>query len=166
LKVDFRDPYKYKHNTEYFLAAEGTYSGRYLFYERKATVSTGNVLPVSRIPEDNTICNIESAVGGDKGTYSRCSGNYATIVGHSDDGSKTRIRLPSGARKTNPGLCRAKRATVGIITGGERNAKSIMKAGTLYHKFKRLRKRIPQINSVRVSPVDYPHSDGSINKYI
>ena len=28
LKVDFRDPYRYKHRTEYFLAAEGTYSGQ------------------------------------------------------------------------------------------------------------------------------------------
>ncbi|HMY04969.1 MAG TPA: hypothetical protein PKA48_16500, partial [Candidatus Obscuribacter sp.] len=27
VKVDFRDPYKYKKQTEYFLAAEGTYSG-------------------------------------------------------------------------------------------------------------------------------------------
>ena len=117
LKVDFRDPYKYKHNTQYFLAAEGTYSGQYVFCGRKATVSTGNVLPVNRVPEGTTICNIESAVG-DKGKYSRCSGTYATVVGHADDGSRTRIRLPSGARKTIPGLCRA---TVGIIAGGGRN---------------------------------------------
>ncbi len=80
-------------------------------------MSTGNVLPVNSIPEGTTICNIESAVG-DKGKYSRCSGTYATIVGHSDDGTRTRIRLPSGARKTIPGLCRA---TVGIIAGGGRN---------------------------------------------
>ena len=27
---------------------------------------------------------------------SRCSGTSVTIIGHSEDGSKTRIRLPSG----------------------------------------------------------------------
>ena len=58
VKVDFRDPYQYKKQTEYFLAAEGTYSGQYIFCGRKATVSTGNVLPVNQISEGTTICNI------------------------------------------------------------------------------------------------------------
>eukprot|EP00178_Gracilaria_changii_P025399 TRINITY_DN78250_c0_g1_i1.p1 TRINITY_DN78250_c0_g1~~TRINITY_DN78250_c0_g1_i1.p1 ORF type:complete len:262 (-),score=18.73 TRINITY_DN78250_c0_g1_i1:37-822(-) len=156
-KVDFRDPYKYQKKTEYFLAAEGTYSGQYVFAGRKATVSTGNVLPVCNITEGTTICNIESKVG-DKGSYSRCSGTYATIVGHSDDGSKTRIRLPSGSRKTINGNCRA---TVGIIAGGGRNEKPIMKAGTLYFKYKRLRKRFPIVAGVRMNPVDHPHGGGN-----
>ena len=157
LKVDFRDPYRYKHRTEYFLAAEGTYSGQYIFCGRKATVSTGNVLPVNQITEGTTICNIESAVG-DKGSYSRCTGTYATVVGHSDDKSRTRIRLPSGARKTIPGSCRA---TVGVIAGGGRNEKPIMKAGALFHKFKRLRKRFPIVGGVRMNPVDHPHGGGN-----
>jgi large subunit ribosomal protein L8e len=157
LKVDFRDPYRYKHRTEYFLASEGTYSGQYLFCGRKATVSIGNVLPVNRVPEGTTICNIESAVG-DKGSYSRCSGTYATIIGHSEDGARTRIRLPSGSRKTIPGTCRA---TIGIIAGGGRNEKPIMKAGVLFHKFKRLRKRFPQVAGVRMNPVDHPHGGGN-----
>lgn len=157
VKVDFRDPYKYKKQTEYFLAAEGSYSGQYVFAGRKATVSTGNVLPVCRISEGTTICNIESKVG-DKGSYSRCSGTYATIVGHSEDGSKTRIRLPSGSRKTINGNCRA---TVGIIAGGGRNEKPILKAGTLYFKYKRLRKRFPRVIGTRMNPVDHPHGGGN-----
>ena len=157
VQVDFRDPYQYKKQTEYFLAAEGTYSGQYIFCGRKATVSTGNVLPVNQISEGTTICNIESSIG-DKGKYSRSSGTYATIVGHSDDGLKTRIRLPSGARKTIPGNCRA---TVGIIAGGGRNEKPIMKAGVLFHKFKRQRKRFPKVAGVRMNPVDHPHGGGN-----
>jgi large subunit ribosomal protein L8e len=83
---------------------------------------------------------------------------YATIIGHSDDATKTRIRLPSGARKTILASCRA---TVGIIAGGGRNEKPIMKAGTLFHKFKRLRKRFPQVGGVRMNPVDHPHGGGN-----
>jgi hypothetical protein len=30
-KVQFRDPYKYRVNTEYFLAAEGMYTGQYVY---------------------------------------------------------------------------------------------------------------------------------------
>lgn len=156
-RVDFRDPYKYQKKTEYFLAAEGMYSGQYVFAGRKATVSTGNVLPVSQISEGTTICNIESRVG-DKGKVSRCSGTYATIVGHSEDGAKTRIRLPSGSRKTINGNCRA---TVGIIAGGGRMDKPIMKVGTLWHKYKRQRKRFPRVAGVRMNPVDHPHGGGN-----
>lgn len=57
-KIEFRNPYKYGSNTEYFLAAEGTYSGQYIFCGYKAGVAVGNVLPISRIPEGTTICNI------------------------------------------------------------------------------------------------------------
>jgi hypothetical protein len=31
LKLISETPYRYKHRTEYFLAAEGTYSGQYIF---------------------------------------------------------------------------------------------------------------------------------------
>ena len=36
---------------------------------------------------------------GDRGAFARASGTSAVIIGHSDDGKKTRVRLPSGTRK-------------------------------------------------------------------
>ena len=36
-----------------------------------------------------------------------------------------------------------------------------MKAGTLFHKFKRLRKRFPVVGGVRMNPVDHPHGGGN-----
>ena len=48
---------------------------------------------------------------------SRSSGCCALIIGHSEDGAKTRIRLPSGARKTLNGNCRA---TIGLTAAGGR----------------------------------------------
>jgi len=88
------------------------------------------VLPINKIPEGTVVCNLEEAPG-DRGTFSRASGCYATIIGHAEDGNKTRIRLPSGARKTLAGNCRA---TVGIIAGGGRTDKPILKAGNVFHK--------------------------------
>ena len=35
-KVVFRDPYKYKLRTEYFVASEGMYSGQHIFCGKKA----------------------------------------------------------------------------------------------------------------------------------
>jgi len=66
------------------------------------------------MPEGTLICQIEGRAG-DKGKFSKASGTNAIIIGHSEDLTKTRIRLPSGARKTIPGICRA---MVGIIAAG------------------------------------------------
>ena len=42
------------------------------------------------------MCNVEEKIG-DRGALARTSGNYATVIGHGEDG-KTRVRLPSGTK--------------------------------------------------------------------
>ena len=78
---------------------------------------------------------------GDRGALARTSGNYATIIGHSPEDNKTRIRLPSGSKKTVSG---GARATVGIVAGGGRIDKPLLKAGRAYHKFKAKRYKYAQ----------------------
>lgn len=156
-KVAFRDPYRYKVNTEYFLAVEGMYSGQFVYCGSKASLTTGNILPVNKLPEGTTICNVEGNPG-DRGKFARASGTNAIIIGHSDDLTKTRVRLPSGARKTVDG---ESRAMVGLIGSGGRSEKPILKAGVQFHKFKRQRKRWPQVRGVAMNPVEHPHGGGN-----
>lgn len=59
-KVTFRDPYRFKQQSENFIAAEGMYSGQYIYCGKKASLAVGNVLPVNQIPEGTLICNLES----------------------------------------------------------------------------------------------------------
>lgn len=131
-RVVFRDPYRYKLRKETFIATEGLHTGAFVYCGKKATLAVGNVLPVSQCPEGTIVCNIEEKAG-DRGALARTSGNYATVIGHSPEDNKTRIRLPSGAKKTVAGTCRA---TVGIVAGGGRIDKPLLKAGRAYHKFK------------------------------
>jgi large subunit ribosomal protein L8e len=70
-----------------------------------ATLSVGNVLPLGSVPEGTIVCNVE-AKSGDNGTLARTSGNYCTVVSHNKDSNKTRLRLPSGAKKIVPSNCR------------------------------------------------------------
>ena len=63
-----------------------------------ATLQIGNVLPVGTMPEGTIVCNVEEQ-HGDRGTLARTSGNYATVIGHNPETKKTRIKLPSGAKK-------------------------------------------------------------------
>ena len=84
---------------ELFLAAEGMYTGQSVYCGKKAEIAVGNVLPLREMPEGTVVCNVEHKVG-DRGSLARCSGDYATVIGHSDDKTMTYIRLPSGIKKT------------------------------------------------------------------
>ncbi|CAE6343559.1 unnamed protein product [Rhizoctonia solani] len=156
-RVVFRDPYRYKLRSETFIATEGLHTGAFVYCGKKAALSVGNVLPVSQLPEGTIICNVEEHVG-DRGALARTSGNYATVIGHSPEDNKTRIRLPSGAKKT---VASNARATVGIVAGGGRIDKPLLKAGRAYHKFKAKRYNWPRTRGVAMNPVDHPHGGGN-----
>jgi hypothetical protein len=136
-RVVFRDPYRYKLRSETFIATEGLHTGAFVYAGKKAALAVGNVLPLSACPEGTIVCNVEEHVG-DRGALARTSGNYATVIGHSPEDGKTRIRLPSGAKKT---VASRARATVGIVAGGGRIDKPLLKAGRAFHKFKAKRYR-------------------------
>jgi large subunit ribosomal protein L8e len=156
-RLTFRDPYRYKTRTEHFIAVEGMYTGQYVYCGNKASLAIGNVLPIKNIPEGTLVSNVEESPG-DKGAVSRATGCYATIIGHSEDGSKTRVRLPSGARKTYSGDARA---MIGIIAGGGRIDKPMLKASRAYLKQKARRKSWPHVRGVAMNPVDHPHGGGN-----
>lgn len=156
-KVVFRDPYRYKLRKEYFIAAEGMHSGQHIFCGQKADINVGNVLPVKNIPEGSAVCNIEH-YNGDRGVFAKASGTYAIIVSHSDDDNKTKIKLPSGIKKT---ISSDSRATLGIVAGGGRVDKPILKAGNQYHKYKAKKNVWPRVKGLCMNPVEHPHGGGN-----
>ncbi|XP_053205042.1 60S ribosomal protein L8 [Panonychus citri] len=155
--VDFKDPYKYKRRKELFIAVEGMHTGQYVYCGRRAVLQIGNVLPVGEMPEGTVICNVEEKLG-DRGKLARASGNYATVIAQNADSKKTRIKLPSGAKKVIPAT---NRAMVGIIAGGGRIDKPILKAGRAYHKYKVKRNCWPKVRGVAMNPVEHPHGGGN-----
>ena len=109
------------------------------------------------MPEGTIICNVESKTG-DRGTLARASGNYATIIAHNPDTGKTRIRLPSGHKKIIPSVARA---MVGVVAGGGRTDKPMLKAGNSFHKYKAKRNSWPRTRGVAMNPVEHPHGGGN-----
>lgn len=155
--VDFRDPYRYKRRKELFLAAEGMHTGQFVYCGRKAMLQIGNILPVGEMPEGTVISNVEEKTG-DRGKLARASGNYATVIAQNPDTKKTRVKLPSGSKKIIPS---SNRAMVGIIAGGGRIDKPILKAGRAYHKYKAKRNCWPKVRGVAMNPVEHPHGGGN-----
>ncbi|XP_014681401.1 PREDICTED: 60S ribosomal protein L8 [Priapulus caudatus] len=156
-KVQFRDPYRYKLRNELFIAPEGLHTGQFVYCGKKAHLQVGNVLPISAMPEGTIICNVEEKTG-DRGRLARTSGNYATVISHNPDTKRSRIKLPSGTKKVVPST---NRAMVGIVAGGGRIDKPIMKAGRAYHKYKVKRNCWPKVRGVAMNPVEHPFGGGN-----
>ena len=121
-RVTFRDPYRYRKLTETFIANEGMYTGQFIYAGKKATLTVGNVLPVGSLPEGTVVTNVEEKPG-DRGALGRTSGNYVTIIGHNPDEGKTRVKLPSGAKKI---IRSTARGMIGIVAGGGRTDKPLL----------------------------------------
>lgn len=121
-KVVFRDPYRYKLHTETFIANEGMYTGQFIYAGKNANLTVGNVLPLGSVPEGTVVSNVEEK-SGDRGALGRTSGNYVTVIGHNPDEGKTRVKLPSGAKKVVKSTVRG---MVGIVAGGGRTDKPLL----------------------------------------
>jgi large subunit ribosomal protein L8e len=79
------------------------------------------------------------------------------VIAHTDDG-RTRVELPSH-RKTI--LANACRAILGVVAGGGRLEKPLLKAGTVFHKYAAKRRSWPVVRGVAMNPVDHPHGGGA-----
>lgn len=156
-RVEFRDPYKYKRVKELMVAPEGLFTGQSLICGDKAPIVVGSVLPLGNIPESCPVCNVE-AKPGDRGTLARASGNCAIIISHDRDTGRTRLKLPSGQKKTVRSTCRA---MIGIIGGGGRTEKPVLKAGNSYFRFRGKRNCWPKVRGVARNPVEHPHGGGN-----
>jgi len=154
--VQFKGINKYKKTVSTFIAVEGMYNGQSIYCGSKAKMMIGNIVPIKTIPEGTICCNVEEKVG-DKGKLARASGNYITIVNHLSN-HKTRIRLPSGSKKIIPSKCRA---MIGLVAGGCRTDKPLLKAGRAFYKFKAKRNCWPVVRGVAMNPVDHPHGGGN-----
>ncbi|KAG5223322.1 ribosomal protein [Salix suchowensis] len=144
-RVSFRHPFRYKKQKELFVAAEGMYTGQFVYCGKKANLMVGNVLPLRSVPEGAVVCNVEHHVG-DRGVFARASGTMLLI------------KLPSGSKKIIPSGCRG---MIGQVAGGGRTEKPMLKAGNAYHKFRVKRNCWPKVRGVAMNPVEHPHGGGN-----
>merc|ERR1719439_136272 len=156
-EIIFRDRYRLMLRKQLWVAVEGLHTGQFVYCGTKAQLSVGNVLPLAKMPEGTVISMVEEKAT-DRGRFARASGTSCMIVGHSDDGKKSRIRLPSGSKKSIPSTCRA---VVGIVAGGGRMDKPVLKAGNSFHKYRVKRNCWPKVRGSAMNPVEHPHGGGN-----
>jgi large subunit ribosomal protein L2 len=136
------------------LAPEGVTVGDEIQVGVSAAIEPGNTLPLAEIPEGVPVCNVE-ANPGDGGKFARSSGVYATLLTH--DRSVAVVQLPSGEMKRLDPDCRA---TIGVVAGGGRTEKPMVKAGNKHHKAKARGMVWPRVRGVAMNAVDHPFGGG------
>ncbi len=119
-----------------------------------ATATQGNTLPLKEIPDGTNIYNIESQPG-DGGKFVRSSGTFATVA--AKVGNKVIIKFPSKKQKTFEGSCRA---TIGVVAGGGRLEKPIIKAGNRWHMLRARGKLYPIVSAVAMNANEHPFGSG------
>eukprot|EP00755_Sulcionema_specki_P016376 Sspe_Gene.61866::Locus_34454_Transcript_1_1_Confidence_1.000_Length_691::g.61866::m.61866/K02938/RP-L8e, RPL8; large subunit ribosomal protein L8e len=131
-------------------------TGQFVYCGKRATLNIGNCLPLKMVPEGAVVCNVELKTG-DRGALARASGEYCIVISQQADQERTRIKLPSGVKKSISWNCRA---MVGIVAGGGRTEKPMLKAGAAHYRYKAKRKCWPVIRGVARNPVEHPHGGG------
>lgn len=133
-----------------FIAPEGIAIGDEIQSGAGAMLGLGNILPIYRIPEGASIYNIEMAPGAG-GKLVRTPGSYATIVSREED--KVYIKLPSKHSMVLESNCRAQ---MGIICGGGRLEKPLLKAGNNFYKKHAQNRKWPVNRGVHMSAYTHP----------
>ena len=112
------------------------------------------ILKLRDISEGTEIYNIESTPG-DGGKFCRAGGTTASVTFKSKD--YVSVKLPSKKEhKFNPDCM----ATIGVIAGGGKGEKPILKAGKKFHMMKSKNKLYPRISGVAMNAVDHPFGSG------
>jgi len=137
------------------VAPEGLAVGSMIEYGAKARPALGNIVSLASVPEGSYICNVELRPG-DGGKLARSSGTYAILLTKS--GKKALIQLPSGKVKEVNIRCRA---TIGIVAGGGRIEKPLLKAGKAYHLSKSKAWKYPTVRGKAMGAYAHPHGGGS-----
>jgi large subunit ribosomal protein L2 len=137
--------------TFYTITSEGVYVGQQISLGGKAPAEVGNILPLGKIPEGTMVCNLELRPG-DGGKMAKSSGAYATVVGHTPQG--TMIKLPSGRTRYLNDNCRA---TVGVVSGAGRTDKPFLKAGEKFHLMKAKGHKYPRTRGRAMVAAVHPY---------
>ena len=133
------------------IAPEGLLVGDEIVIGPNAPIKIGNTLPLAMIPEGTYVYDIEG-IPGDGGKFVRAGGSYALVVSREKD--KVIVQLPSGELKAFNPMCRA---TIGVVAGGGRLEKPLVKAGKAYYVMKARNRFWPKPRGVKMNAVNHPH---------
>jgi large subunit ribosomal protein L2 len=144
---------KYGEEVFYIPAFNKMFEGQKLDFGSKK-IEGGNILELKDIPIKTKIYSIESRPR-DGGTFIKTGGSSAVINRIVED--DIFVLMPSKKEKKFSGNCRA---IIGVIAGGGRMDKPVVKAGKQYHIKRSKGKLWPRTSAVKMNAIDHPFGSG------
>lgn len=114
-------------------------------------ISTGNNVPLFRIPSNTFIHNLEIKPK-QGGILLRSAGSFGEVIGEDEDKKYVKVKLRSKEIRRVLGICRA---TIGKVGNNESNLTTLGKAGRT-----RWRGIRPTVRGSAMNPCDHPHGGG------
>jgi large subunit ribosomal protein L2 len=133
----------------YIIAPDGVKVGQVLVNKEDAALEPGNVLPLSKLPLNTFVHNVELKPGRG-GQMARAAGTQCEIVAR--EGDMVHLKLPSGEIRMLQGECKA---VIGRVGNVDYNKVVSGSAG----RSRWLGKR-PKVRGVAMNPVDHPMGGG------
>ena len=136
-------------------AAEGIYEGKEIMINKKREgdkFEIGDILKLKDIPIGTKVFNIESSPGSG-GKYLRSSGCSGVVVSKDKD---VEIQIKRRKIKLNENC----RATVGVVAGGGRLMKPLLKAGKKHYMMLAKGRKWHRTSPIKVNAVDHPFGGG------
>jgi large subunit ribosomal protein L2 len=135
------------------VAGEGCMVGGTVEIGEDAELTVGNTLTLKDVPEGTPIFNIEGQPG-DGGKFCRGGGTVARVLSKSE--KSVTVILPSKKQRSFNAKCRA---TIGVVAGGGRVEKPLLKAGNAFHKNKARNKLWPKVSPNSMAAYDHPYGN-------
>jgi large subunit ribosomal protein L2 len=136
------------------LATLGLNTNNKISSGKNAKVEIGNTVPLSSTSIGTQIHNVETQAG-DGGKFVKSAGSFARVISKTD--KKVTIQFKSKKTKELDANCRA---TIGIVAGGGRKDKPVLKAGKKVKIMKGKNKLFPKTSGVAMNAVDHPFGSG------
>jgi len=136
-------------------AVEGMFVGQVVQLGDAASPSTGNIVPVGKLPEGSIGQRLRAAKQTQR-TRPRQPPPMQAVK--AQVGDKTILRLPS---KKDVEVSSKALAMVGVVAGGGRGEKPFLKAGAKYHLMKARHRYWPRSRGVAMVPAVHPFGGGS-----
>lgn len=139
-----------------WLPPEGIYLGeKFIQTKNEAPIQIGNVVPIGTVPIGTIICNIE-ALPNDGGKFARSSGVGAIVIDKNERQVNIRFRSKKTKWLSNRCIC-----TIGVVAGGGRTDKPLMKAGNKFYLVRSKAKKWPVVRGCTMNACSHPYGGGA-----
>ena len=152
-KIQYEDSVKWL-----WLPPEGIFEGQEFIQSKtgeNVNIEVGNIVPLKNVPLGALVFNIEGTPQ-DGGKFARASG--VTAIVRNKSGNQVELLFRSKKTRWFHENCLC---TIGVVAGGGRVDKPLLKAGNAFYAYRSKAKKWPIVRGVTMNACSHPYGGGA-----